>query len=142
MAATADTLDLLIAICCRIHLARGDDLPRAGDVLDRRTEDHTVTTGVLADHAGYGHVQQDRMPGEGNIGQDPVGVIASAALDPAARTVQIRCQDLAPQVSAVLAIDGSTGDRHPQLDGSAGRIGDIGSKLGHGSCGVQKERVE
>ena len=78
------------------------------------------------------------MAGGGRVGQDPCDPIAWLTWNVAVRASSIGVEDLAENVGPVVGADRSPGDRDAQLDGSADRVGNIGSKLSHGSCGVRR----
>lgn len=73
------------------------------------------------------------MPDDRQISDLTVHVITQPARLAAARAGVLRCQDLAEQVRTVLGIHRGVGDRHPQLDGAANRVGNRAT-LRHGSC--------
>lgn len=70
------------------------------------------------------------------VSQDPLDQITSLTRYFTVRASAIGVEDLAEDVGPVVSVDGCTGDRDTEFDGSADRVSNIGSKLGHGSCGV------
>ena len=78
------------------------------------------------------------MAGNRSVGQDPGDPIAWLTCNVAVRAVAIGVEDLAENMGPVIGADRSPGDRDAQLDGSADRVSNIGSKLSHGSCGVRR----
>ena len=76
------------------------------------------------------------MAGGGRAGQDPLDPITQLTCHVAVRASSIGVEDLAEDVGPVLGIDGCSGDRDAQFDGSADGVSDEARSLVHGSCGV------
>lgn len=81
-------------------------------------------------------MQEHRPASGGGIGEDPIGPIAVLACDSTVRAAWIRVQNLAEDVGSVLAVDGGAGDGDAEFSGSADGVGDVGSRLVHGSWWV------